>query len=381
MKINPVLSSLGIYKSNFVKPQTSQNSVGNPINQNHSDSSIKELSNVFYYPISFGQDRTVSSSKPKLKEFSGDFLVSKFNGVPCPACGRKMMNKSLYAKIENDLSKLESDEHLAYLGKYIDYMRPVERSVYNELLLMSDFEGTKDIRTLVCKLRDAKLPLLQEIQKRQVKKMRALAKTLPEEERFELLEQTKGIEKHIYKKNEEAPFRRKIMLEGISKLQIANPYKKKKLQQIASEFPVSSDMNSAWIVKYSGKNKKGEDWESKDIAARLLFTSVANTDHILAYSIENNHDDISNYMSMHCGCNSKKADKPFLQWLNEDKENRINYMQKYFEYVDNLIKDKKIGKKKYRHYVAYATETVFEASKGQVKIEINNDTEPQTAKK
>lgn len=377
MKINPVISSLNFYKGSYVKPQVAQN----PVNASQLQQ-IKELSNVFYYPLSFtGSERTVSSSKHNLKEYSGDFLVSKFNDVPCPACGKKMMNKTLFHKIEDDLSKLQPEEYLDYIRQYTDYMRPVEKSVYNELLCMSDFSSEKDIRTLVCKLRDAKLPLLQEIQKRQVRKMKALAKTLPENEKALLLDQAKGIEKHIYKKNEEAPFRRKIMLEGISKLHISNPYKKKKLQQIASEFPVSSDMNSAWIVKYSGKDKRGEDWSSKDIAARLLSTSVANTDHILAYSIENNHDDISNYMSMHNGCNSKKADKPFLQWLNEDKQNRINYMQKYFEHVDMLIKTKKLNKKKYRHYVAYATETIFEASKGQVKISVGGETDAEKTSK
>ena len=32
------------------------------------------------------------------------------------------------------------------------------------------------------------------------------------------------------------------------------------------------------------------------------------------------------------------------------------------------VKSKRIAKKKYRDYVAYATQTIFEASKGQVKL-------------
>ncbi len=373
MKINPVINSIGFYKNSYVKPQVVQNPISNP-----QTAQIKELSNVFYYPLSFtGTERKVSTSRHNLKEYSGDFLVSKFNDVPCPACGQKMMNKTLFHKIKNDLSELPPEEQLDYMGQYTDYMRPVEKSVYYELLRMADFSGEKDIRSLVCKLRDAKLPQLQEIQKRQVQKIKALANSLPSEEKELLLKKAKGIQSHIYKNNEEAPFRRKIMLEDISKINLSNPHKTKKLQQLASEFPVSSDMNSAWIVKYSGKNKHGEAWSSDEIASRLVSTSVANTDHILAYDIENNHDDISNYMSMHSGCNSKKGNKPFLQWLCEDKENRIKYMQSYFEHVDKLIKDKKIRKKKYRNYVAYATETIFEVSKGQVKISVNpeGDTE------
>ena len=114
--------------------------------------------------------------------------------------------------------------------------------------------------------------------------------------------------------------------------------------------------------------KLNEDWASYDIALRFLSSSIANTDHIIAYDIESNHDDISNYLSMHSACNSQKGNKPFLQWLNEDKSNRLKYLQDYFEKVNDSIKTKKISKKKYKHYVAYATQTIFEASKGQVKL-------------
>lgn len=375
MKINPVLNSIYSYGNVSLKSQNVSNPTKDNFNAQNSSNPIKELSNVYYLPVSFtsSQNRTVSTSKTRLKEYSGDFLVSKMNDIPCPACGKKMMNKRLYAKIEEDLAGLPSEQYLDYLGQYTEYMRPVEESVYNELCELSEKTGNKDVRKLVVQLRNQKLPLLQSIQRRQVKKIRALAKTLPEDERAILLHKASALEEIICNKKEDAPFRRKIMLDGMKHVQIRNPHKYNKLQQIASEFPVSSDMNSAWIVKYSGKNKKNEDWSSKDIALRLLASSVANTDHILAYSIDNNHDDISNYMSMHNACNSRKGNKSFLEWLNEDKANRIKYMQSYFETVDGLIKSKKIAKKKYRHYVAYATETIFEASKGQVQIKIDED--------
>jgi Cys-tRNA synthase (O-phospho-L-seryl-tRNA:Cys-tRNA synthase) len=158
------------------------------------------------------------------------------------------------------------------------------------------------------------------------------------------------------------------MLDRISKVKIRNPRTYDKLQRIAASFPTSSDMNSAWIVKYSGKNKMDEDWDSYSIALRFLSSSIGNTDHILAYAIENNHDDISNYMAMHNACNSQKGSKHFLQWWNEDKENRTKYMQEYFDKADELIKTKKIKKKKYKHYVELAEQTIFDVSQGQLKL-------------
>jgi hypothetical protein len=331
------------------------------------------INNAFYYPVSFSSSkpRTYSTDKRRLAEKSGDFKISRYNDIPCPACGKKMLNVNKFSQIAEEIAELPPEEYLDCLGKYTEYMRPVEESVYNEINDLSKNTGEKDIRKLVVSLRNKKLPLLQKVQLRKVNKMRSLAKTLPNDEQKVLLNKVANLASMIRKTNSEAPFRRKIMLDRISKIRLRNPKKYEKLQKIAQSFPTSSDMNSAWIVKYSGKNKMNLDWDSYAIALRFLSSSIANTDHIIAYDIENNHDDITNYMSMHNACNSQKSNKPFLQWLNEDKANRIQYMQDYFLTIDKMVKARKITKKKYKNYVAHATQTVRDASKGLISININ----------
>lgn len=332
---------------------------------------LQELSNVFYYHVNFSSktQRIYSPGDKKLAEKSGSFKVSKFNGITCPACGKKMMNLSNFKKIAYELALIPPDKYLEYLGRYKDYMRPIEESVYDELIELSQKPNhSKDIRTLLVELRNTKLPILEKVQLRKINKMRSIAKTLPDNEQKVLLSRINNLCSLIRKNNPEAPFRRKIMLDRISKVNIRNPKKYAKLQQIAASFPTSSDMGSAWIVKYSGKNKYNEDWNSYSIALRFLSSSIANTDHIIAYDLEKNHDDISNYMSMHSACNARKSNKPFLQWLYEDKDNRIQYMRDYFDNVNDLIQNKKIKSKKYKNYVACATDTIFQASKGQVKL-------------
>lgn len=332
---------------------------------------ITQLSNAYYYPINFAakEKRTFESDKPKLKERSGDFTICKISDIPCPACGKKMLNRTKFEKFAQDLAQVPQEDYLYFLADYYEYMRPVEASVYREICQESQKPGAStDIRELLVSLRDNKLPILQEAQMRLVNKMTALAKSLPEDEKKALLARIAKLKQEIRRKNATAPFRRKIMLDRISKVKIKNPRKYEKLQRIAKNFPSSSDMNSAWIVKYSGKDKRGNDWDSYTIALRFLESSIANTDHIVAYGIDNNHDDISNYMAMHYACNGQKGNKPFLQWLFEDKNNRIQYMTDYFDHVDELIRTKKIKKKKYKDYVAYATETIFAASKGEVNL-------------
>ena len=343
MKISPITYS-------FILPKQSiQKNTTNPVARTQT-TNIQQLSNIYYQPINFTakEKRTFQTDKPRLKEHSGDFQICKFNDVHCPACGKKMMNRNKFEKFCDDLANVPQDKYLEFLGEYEPYMRPVESSVYKELLIESKKEGTTDIRELLVSLRDHKLPVLQEAQMKLVNKMVSLARTLPDDEQKALMSKINQLKSEIRRKNASAPFRRKIMIDRISKVKIKNPRKYEKLQRIAKNFPTSSDMNSAWIVKYSGKNKFNEDWDSYSIATRFLQSSVANTDHILAYDIDNTHDDISNYMAMHNACNGQKGNKPFLQWLNEDKANRIKYMQEYFDDCDELISTKRLRKKKYR---------------------------------
>ena len=359
------LSYLGNYNCKKVNYSTINSSVSNRSQQSF-------LSNIYYPPINFAARRVHENltTKTKLAERTGDFVIAKHCNIPCPACGKKMLNKSTFYKIADELSCLEPDEYLDYLGQYKEYMRPVEESVYNEIYNLSKKPGnSKDIRTLLLQLRNTKLPILQKAQLRTVNNLHALAKTLPLREKTVLENKINSLSNIIRKKNSQAPFRRKIALYRISKIKISNPYKYKKLQDIAKTFPTSFDMNSAWIVKYSGKNKHHVDWNSYDIALRFLSSAVASTDHIIAYSIANDRNDISNYMSMHNGCNTQKSNKTFLQWLNEDKQNRIKYMCDYFKTVDDLIKRGKITKKRYKNYVAHATQTIFEATKGELKLD------------
>ncbi len=337
-------------------------------NYNNNSDSYKQISNCYYMPVNFTSKRQYSSNIPKLKERPSKFLPCRFNDLTCPSCGKMMLTKNKFRQIADEMAELPPDEYLDYLGQYKKYMRPVEESVYDELTAISKENSEKDIRTLLIDLRDEKLPILQKTQKYQLDRMFEIAGSLPADEKELLEEKLHKLNNYIYRTNIMAPFSRKLMIDKISKINISDPVKYKKLQQAAKAFPTSSDMNSAWIVKYSGNNKYGEPWDSYTIGLRLLTSSIPNTDHILAYSIENNHDDITNYIAMHSGCNTQKEDKEFSKWLNEDKENRIKYLKDYFLGVQSLIDDRRLGKKKYRHYVAFATERIKMLTDGNVQI-------------
>ncbi|MCD7879158.1 MAG: hypothetical protein LUG16_04405 [Candidatus Gastranaerophilales bacterium] len=368
MKINRITS---LYKSNYpAKPVIKSCYEKNKSNPGFDTSDINSAFNLHNrYLVGFTSARTFSTDKSELAEKSGNFIPSKIDGLTCPACGKKMLTREHFEEIAEELSELSPDEYLDYLGNYREYMPAIEGSVYDEIYNESQKpNASKDIRTLLVQLRESKLPVLQEAQMYQLKKMQKLAATLPQSEQKSLLRKLNKLKKEILRKNSLAPFRRKTMLARIQRTDIKNPDKYNKLQAIAKNFPTSNDLNSAWIVKYSGQNKMDKPWDSYNIALRMLSTSVANTDHIMAYSKFPNHDDISNYMSMHNACNCAKADKSFLQWINEDKENRVKNTVKYFNEVQANIDNGKIKDDRYKNYVKYAANTIYEASNKTIDI-------------
>ena len=384
MKISPI-NNINTNKKLGAVKQTSSN-----IFVQNQKPQITELTNIYYPVFKQGrtrvQEKTItttqkeetprkhSSQYPTLYEHPTKFKLAKYDGLPCPSCGNTMLTKQKFKTFQKRLDETEPNKYLYLLGEYTDYMRPIEKSVYNELVSRSSDLQTNDIREILVSLRDERLSHLQRIQTRKLQQMKKYCKNLPSEERKALNVKFTELGKQIKSKDEESPFRRKRMIYEIKEMQVSDPIVHEKLIAAAESFPASSDINSAWIVKYSGKNKYNQNWTSKEIAERMLANSVSNTDHMLAYSLERNHDDITNYVAMHCGCNSTKGNKPFMQWFNEAPEARRNYLNAYFKKAYELISTGVLNDPKYKHYVAFATNTILDLSKGQVEIESDDKT-------
>ena len=383
MQISPI-NNINIKEKNLTRRNTTS-----PLNPcNNKENQIQQLTNI-YYPV-FRNSATAVTTKtiskteepqrkhssvyPSLYEHPSKFKLNRFDNLPCPACGNTMMSKQLYKDFQKRLEETEPSNYLYLLGEYRDYMRPIEGSVYDELVKNASTMETNDIRTILTTMRKERLSHLQRIQKRKLTQMKKVVKNLPTDERKALNEKLIELGKQIKSKNEESSFRRKRMIYELQELQISDPVVREKLLEYANAFPTSTDTNVAWIVKYSGKNKFNQDWTSKEIAERMLSNSVSNTDHILAYSIERNHDDITNYMSMHCGCNSTKGNKTFMQWYNEPIGTREDTLNAYFKKAYELISSGKVADPKYQYYVAHATRTIEDISKGFVQLECDDKT-------
>ena len=230
MKIQPIFS--GIYLKKTVNTNSRDFAIGqNPY------SNAKSLSNLYYMPVNFGNSntrRSYSSVNPEYYTRPADFLPSKIDGLPCPSCGGKMMSKSHFEAISEQLENVSPNNYLDFLNQYEEYMCPIEYSVFQELYGMSKApDASKDIRTLLIQLREHKLPLLQEVQLSLLKKMRRVSKTLPDNEKAVMYHKISTLENLVKKTKAESPFRRKIMIEGIKNVNIKNKETYKKIQNMA----------------------------------------------------------------------------------------------------------------------------------------------------
>ena len=368
MKISPIIA----YKNNYKMAQKPAFKQNVPLLLEKNPVKNEKSNNIVYYTIPSPDERIYTSMYKDLIDVPSKFKISEFDNVPCPSCGKTLLPKEKFSEFYERIETADKEEYLGILEEYREYMRPVEESVFDEIKVLSHTYHTNDLRTLLVNLRDTKLPALQKVQLKKAKQMKTIAKNLPEDERIALLRKINQLEKEIRQEKSTSPFRRKRLIDEIRDVKVSHIPKYNKLQEIARSFPTSSDMNSAWIVKYSGKNKYHEDWDSRDIALRLLCFSVPNTDHILARDIEENHDDLTNYMSMHKSCNEQKSNKSFLEWYYEDKHLHQASLKAYFDKADEIISDGKIEDKRYDNYVANATQLIYQLSQGKVDLRKND---------
>ena len=111
MKIQAIEKS---YISRRLISPNNNNSTGNTLPCKNSDFNTISPSRDNYFSyltnLSFTGKRTCSSDNKELQEKSGDFKLAHFNDIPCPACGKKMMNiTKLYLKERVNL-KIEKEK-------------------------------------------------------------------------------------------------------------------------------------------------------------------------------------------------------------------------------------------------------------------------------
>ena len=344
----------------------------------------KNLDYSLWNTPSFGgkKKRTYSSVIPSKCEKPGKFKIGKIPNLTCPACGQKILTHSQYVRFLSEIRKVPEEDYIPILEKYKKYMCPTELEVFNDIKDEAERlkkEGkTTHLTDIVKTLREIKLPELEKIQLEKVEDMRDAISTLPRAEQDAFNKKFDVLTDIILNMNKKAPFRRKVLIESVKQYKISDPNIKEELMYIAESFPSSSESACAWVVKNAGKDKQGKDRSPLELAEKLVGIASTSTDHILARNIELNHDDITNYMSMHKGCNSEKTDKSFDDWFYEDPVRRKVYIRNYLRDVKAAFDKGRIKDKKYRDYIKDCVLHIYNLSSG--KVDFREEFCPETIK-
>lgn len=305
-------------------------------------------------------------------EKSSNFKICNIDGLTCPSCGIPMLPRPIFDEVfKSDLDSVPEEEYINVLKEYEPYMTQVEANVFDKIQKEAKKHPGSSLSELLIELRDEELPKLESIQFKKLEYMNNIATSVPKIQRDELYRALTNAEEKIKNRSPKHPFRRKQFVETIQKLKIHNRNTKDMLVKVAESFPSSNEAECAWIVKYSGIDKKHNKRSNREIAERFLINAKTNTDHMKAQDL-GGKDSIYNYMAMHSGCNSDKTNKTFMEWFNENPEERFVFIQQYFNEVQEAIEKGEIDDERYIDYTQRAIETIRKLSGGKLNFVCNH---------
>lgn len=287
--------------------------------------------------------------------------------VICPDCGKPVMTKPIFTAIKSELDKANENTYLDVIENHGEFLYPQERKILNKLEAVKAKKPDKSIRDIVAHEREKRLDKLERQQYKVMDKISDFAEALPYADRSKidgLLTTTSNV---IFQRSNTYAFQRGKFIELASELKLSDDKTKAQLLKLAEKLPSSMNNEDAWYVKYGGLDGKKQPYSSRVIAEKLVAPSYTNTDHIHPWNL-GGYDATSNFWLMHARCNIIKTDKPFVEWLNEDRANRTEYIKEYLETTQKAINESKDPKMhpKYDLYAAKIAKTIYYETNGEV---------------
>ena len=296
------------------------------------------------------------------------FRLSTLNEpVICPDCGKPIMTKPIFAAIKGELDQANESTYLDVIENHDEFLYPQERKILNKLEAVKAKNPEKTIQEIVSHEREKRLDKLESQQYKVMDKIGEMAEELPYEDRSKidgLLTTTSNV---IFQRQNTYAFQRGKFIELASNLELSDDKTKQKLLKLAEKLPSSMNNEDAWYVKYGGLDGKKQPYTSRTIAEKLVAPTYTNTDHVHPWNL-GGLDATSNFWLMHARCNIIKTDKPFVEWLNEDRDNRVEYIKEYLTTTQKAIDESDDPKMhpKYDLYAAKIAKTIYYETNGEV---------------
>lgn len=298
---------------------------------------------------------------------SGFKLSSLDMPMICPDCGKPIMTKPIFAGIKAELDAADESTYLSVVEKHNEFLLPQEENIISLIKETKAKNPEMTIREIVEKERNKRFDKVEAAQYKVLDKIEEIGEVLQYEDRSKIHGLAFVSSNIIFERQNNYAFQRSKFIELVEKLDLKDTEAKAKIRELAEEMPSAMENEDAWYVKYGGLDKKKEPYSSRAIAEKLLAPAYTNTDHVHPWN-RGGYDAVSNFWLMHARCNIIKTDKPFTEWLNEDRENRVDYIGQYLRDAQKAIDESKDPKMhpKYDLYSAKLAKTIYYETNGEV---------------
>lgn len=359
------------YATSTIKPEKKQTEGYAPVTVNLWGAKSTSAP-TFKYGAFIPDFGRVSNNPPDMDPMEADtqsgFKLSQLeHPLICPDCGAPIMTKPIFAEIKQELDAADESTYLSVVESHKEFLYPQEQKILKNLKAKKAKNPELKITDICAEERQKRLDKLEDKQYKILDKLQEVAEVLPYEDRSKITGLITTSSLVIFERQNNYAFQRSKFIELADALQLKDKEAKKKVMQLARKLPSSMNNEDAWYVKYGGLDSKKKERTSRQIAEKLLAPTYTNTDHIHPHDL-GGYDSVSNFWLMHARCNIIKTNKPFTEWLNEDRENRIQYMKQYLTDTQEAIdssKDKKFHPK-YDNYAAKVALTIKEETNGEV---------------
>lgn len=305
----------------------------------------------------------------KEADTQSDFRLSQLAmPVACPDCGAPVMTKPVFTEIKKEIANANEDTYLSVLNNHTEYMYPQEIKI---LGLIEKKKAANPDKTITDIVKDERKKRLSKLEAKQFKTLDKISKYADENLDNKTKQKVQGfIEESsdvIFARRTNCAFQRKTFLEKFAELDVKDEKAKEAMLKIGAGLPSSLSSEDAWFVKYGAPAKDNRKRTSQEICEKLVAPTYTNTDHIHPWNL-GGYDSVSNFWLMHARCNIIKSDKPFVEWLNEDKENRTRYIKEYLITTQEAIDNSKDAKMhpKYDNYAAKVAHTIYHETNGEI---------------
>jgi len=290
--------------------------------------------------------------------------LRRLRNVPCAFFDIITINSSDIEKIKKEISKKNTvKQSVQYLRKYKHNMLPTELAIFERFETSAKDSPRMKFPDLLKKWYPEALIKLKLEEFNVLDDIDRIASKLSPDTNFAVRNEITNCRVLLRDNQPDKPFKRKTVLNALDRI---NPQPGEEnimaeLMERANYLPTSATSENAFIVKYANRSHN-------EISDRLIISSVATIDHLLAAS-KGGENDIGNFILTSAGANNLKQDMPLKKFIKRFPQ-VIENCQKYIDFIIDIIN--RGGLKGNQSYPYKIKTTLARESNNKIKLDLSN---------